>query len=515
MNLKSLILLAAISYTLVIGGGLLFYRIYIAYPEIEKITLENHKNDFEIIENTYIHQRISMGYMNLDWAKWDDMYEFVSLKDPTFIKKNIQSSSFNLINMDAIAIYDEHKKPVFIGIKDGHTIKSINDLNDITPDIDIDLLFTRDHDFGMIRVKNKVAYFTSYGIQDSEEKRPISGHLIFIRIFDDAFRNRINKLTGSNVRSVLFPNGQTKPAKNNALRDIKKVRQDYTFELHSHNNRNIGTLYIQYPTNQLPNPLDPVTITSISILLLLPIIITVLVYILFLRPMTFIFNTIGEMKKTGKLADINVHTHITEIDDFTKSFNIFTKQLKNYQSKLEQESNTDGLTEIFNRRYFDQKFDEIWRLCTRNSTNIAIIMIDIDFFKKYNDLYGHQMGDEALRSVATCLKNQTRRATETLARYGGEEFIITIESTNRQKLELFLSRVIVKISQLNIAHKDSEVSDHLTISCGACLIDEPGEWMKNAKELAIKVADDALYEAKKTGRNRFILKAFGSSHKKN
>lgn len=107
--------------------------------------------------------------------------------------------------------------------------------------------------------------------------------------------------------------------------------------------------------------------------------------------------------------------------------------------------------------------------------------------------------------MASKLKTVSRRANETLARYGGEEFVLITESLSKKELEDMLANIINSIETLNLEHKPSPISDLLTISCGACYIENPGSWMKDKKEQALKIADDSLYEAKENGRNQFII----------
>jgi diguanylate cyclase (GGDEF)-like protein len=132
-------------------------------------------------------------------------------------------------------------------------------------------------------------------------------------------------------------------------------------------------------------------------------------------------------------------------------------------------------------------------------------MVDIDFFKKYNDHYGHQQGDEALKQVANILQQHARRANDVLARYGGEEFILMHQPDSREHLKKTLNAILESINEAMIPHETSGVCNHITVSAGACLVDEPGGWMKDYKELAVKVADQALYKAKNKGRNTFHL----------
>jgi len=498
-------MLAALTYTLVIGGGMLFYRLFIVYPELERITLDSHKDDFKIIKYIYQNQLSAMNYMNLDWAKWDDTLRYSKQQNNNFIVDNILSDSFEKSMVDIVAIYNENQEHLYTAKKINGQFVEQENLLELTSDIDINTIFKEKEASGIIRLNDRLAFFTTQSIQDSHETKPSSGQLIFISTFKEDFRNQIKILTNSQIQSNIVQGDDLSNIETYNPDDISKLKQHYTFSLKNHKDKVIAILTIGYSNNPIPARLDKTTLFSIAILLLLPIIITMIVYVLFLRPMTFIFNKIGSMRETGHLIDIKIQTHIFEIDEFIKSFNAFINQMKLYQLKLKAESTTDGLTGLHNRRYFDSKYDELWRTCIRNNTSIAIIIMDIDFFKKYNDYYGHQKGDDALRLVSKQLKKQTRRANEFLARYGGEEFVIIIENIDQNSLEVYLESLLSHITMLEIEHIPSTVSDYLSMSCGACIIEKTGPWLKDKKDEALRLADKNLYQAKQSGRNRFHI----------
>ncbi len=513
MTLKALILLAAFCYTLVIGGGMLFYRVYIAYPEVATITLESHKSDIKAIKATYLSASRALEFFARDWAKWDETYEYVQQPNKQFIKRNILSDSFYNSNVDAVSIFNQQKKHLYTAVKNQDKFTSKPSLQDITRDIDIDLLFTTENSCGLIRLESELGHYCSFSIQNSEEDQPAKGYLIFIDRLDSKFMEQIEELSNSKIQYDLFMDEERYPTKQDNIGDLVLRDGKYQFILTNHQGLAIGRVHIQYPGADIPKVIDTITVVSIAILLLLPMMISVLVYFLFLKPMTYIFSNIGHMQHSGKLTPINIQTHIQEIDVFTAHFNRFIEQMQQYQLKLERDSNTDGLTNLFNRRYFDHHFDDIWRICLRNDYPLCIIMMDIDFFKKYNDFYGHQKGDDALKAVSNSLKHLTRRANETLARYGGEEFVLVVESISLDETKALLKRITEGIIQLGIEHEPSEVSSVLTISCGACYIQHIDIDMKDKKEMALKIADEALYEAKESGRNQFKIRHFQNTPK--
>ena len=112
MTLKRLIFLAAAAYILVVGGGLLLYRIFIAYPELANVTIESHKGDIRAINSTYLDELAHLQFFNSDWAKWDETFEFVADKNPSYLQRNINSDSFISSNVDVVAIYNAKQENI-------------------------------------------------------------------------------------------------------------------------------------------------------------------------------------------------------------------------------------------------------------------------------------------------------------------------------------------------------------------------------------------------------------------
>jgi len=176
--------------------------------------------------------------------------------------------------------------------------------------------------------------------------------------------------------------------------------------------------------------------------------------------------------------------------------------LQHANVQLEGLSIQDGLTGIANRRCFDNFLEKEWVRLTRQQQPISLIMIDIDFFKRYNDTYGHQSGDTCLQKVAVALRTALKRRTDLVARYGGEEFVIVLPETNSQGAKELAEAARKHINQLNIFHGSSATCDHVTISAGVATM------IPNADTTPISLiysADQALYQAKNLGRDCVIL----------
>ena len=174
------------------------------------------------------------------------------------------------------------------------------------------------------------------------------------------------------------------------------------------------------------------------------------------------------------------------------------RQLESVNVQLERISNYDGLTAIPNRRYFEHFYDLEWRRALRENKWITLIMIDVDFFKAYNDRHGHLAGDECLKKIAQALQ-MVNRASDLVSRYGGEEFVAVLSGTDRDGARMIAERMRARVEGLQLVHGDSSVAPHVTVSLGfAAQIPEASA---TPGDLLLK-ADQALYLAKSTGRNR-------------
>jgi len=166
--------------------------------------------------------------------------------------------------------------------------------------------------------------------------------------------------------------------------------------------------------------------------------------------------------------------------------------------KIEKASQVDGLTGLYNRKFFDAEFSSYFKRAVRNGSPISLLFIDVDYFKKYNDHFGHQQGDKCLTDVANVLQSETRQG-EVACRYGGEEFVVIV-SGDRYQSEQLIGRIQSALSEMEISHPKSEVNANLTLSIGVCTM--VPTILSNEADL-IRCADTALYNAKHSGRNRF------------
>jgi diguanylate cyclase (GGDEF)-like protein len=200
---------------------------------------------------------------------------------------------------------------------------------------------------------------------------------------------------------------------------------------------------------------------------------------------------------------INVQEPLTiifgELHKKERRISRLLKELEIEKNAAVQSSMTDGLTGIRNRRYFDEIMNEKYERAKREGQPLSLLMIDIDYFKNYNDRYGHVLGDDCLKKVALALQNSINRATDTLVRYGGEEFIAILENTDSDGARLIAMTMKTAVSDLRIEHETSKCADCVTVSVGTMTI---RSFTHESIDDVVRIVDAALYRAKSNGRNR-------------
>lgn len=230
-------------------------------------------------------------------------------------------------------------------------------------------------------------------------------------------------------------------------------------------------------------------------------------------------TVLKEIPATKQIPIIFV-TAVSEVMDESRGFNLgavdyITKpfhppmvkarvklhlNLKRKQELLEKYAFLDALTEIPNRRRFDEILKKEWNRAKRSHFPLSLIMIDIDYFKYYNDTYGHGMGDDCLKTVAATLEKSLRRGSDFIARYGGEEFMAILPDTTDNEAVTICQHIADNIKNLAIEHSSSSINDCITVSMGGATTN-PNDL--TPIEEFIEAADKKMYEAKAAGRNQF------------
>ncbi|MEA1917154.1 MAG: diguanylate cyclase [Campylobacterota bacterium] len=191
----------------------------------------------------------------------------------------------------------------------------------------------------------------------------------------------------------------------------------------------------------------------------------------------------------------SIHKQQVELEDTTQ-------KLKSANSKLKTASYKDSLTGLSNRRYFNKIYEREIKRAIRDKTYFTFMMLDIDFFKQYNDTYGHLEGDNALKMVANALNLTMQRPSDYVFRLGGEEFGVILTDTDKSNSAIIAQKINRNIEGMKLAHEKNRASDYVTISIGVVCV-APTKSMN--VEALLSHADDNLYKAKDSGRNRYVL----------
>ena len=198
-------------------------------------------------------------------------------------------------------------------------------------------------------------------------------------------------------------------------------------------------------------------------------------------------------------ANLKLQAQAEEMDRKNRELNETRRQLEQRNRDLERLSALDTLTQIANRRRFDTVLRQEWRRAVRDESPLSLLFCDIDYFKRFNDSYGHQAGDECLVRVAQAMEETLNRPADLVARYGGEEFIALLVDTDPVGARLLADRMRARIEELQIEHRGSPVATFLTVSLGVATV-IPNPTLR--PEDLVDFADRALYASKAAGRNR-------------
>lgn len=175
-------------------------------------------------------------------------------------------------------------------------------------------------------------------------------------------------------------------------------------------------------------------------------------------------------------------------------------ELARANASLHRLAHIDGLTQVANRYRFDQDLEQAWRRLQREDQPLSLILCDVDYFKLFNDHYGHQAGDDCLQQVAKAIQNAVHRPDDLVARYGGEEFAVVLPSTSAQGAAQIAMAIFAEVLKLQIPHEWSSASQHITLSLGMATIIPDSE---QTADTLIELTDKALYRAKAEGRNTY------------
>ncbi|MFY9179840.1 MAG: diguanylate cyclase [Venatoribacter sp.] len=340
------------------------------------------------------------------------------------------------------------------------------------------------------------------------------GYLFFFIEINQQLLSHYATFGGYSV-SQIAQSVQTSPAAKSFSQPLVNIAEHHTRCLNNQQGVAIVCFDILHTANQAPSLISKESVYGFIAILFIPVVLFAGMLYVFTEPLMRGTRMLQEHQRQGvlKRLDITAPIEITELVKLRDTFNSLVDSFNEQKNELEKLSNTDRLTNIANRRAFDMEMDKLWNRVSRHPHSAALVMVDIDYFKRYNDFYGHQAGDHALFDVAQALKQCAKRTDEMAARTGGEEFTLIIQIKDEAELAHFQERLSQAIAELKIPHQESSVSEFLTISAGIAWLRGSGQWLENYRiEHWLHTVDLALYRAKSSGRNRSEVQIIDAEH---
>lgn len=239
-----------------------------------------------------------------------------------------------------------------------------------------------------------------------------------------------------------------------------------------------------------------ITIISVCVLIVLFFVMAFIERFFVKRIVTLNKNVMARVN--GDKTSINIGGN-DEISDMANAFDFFSDKVEEQKQRLESLSLTDALTGLPNRRALDERLKHDIDTAKRNALPLSVMLMDIDYFKKYNDAYGHIVGDSCLQEISNVLSGNIQRETDFVARYGGEEFLFILPDTKLDGAKKIAENIRNDLVQLEIKHEASDVSSYVTLSMGITVVQAQD---KRDTLGILEDADHALYQAKQTGRDR-------------
>jgi len=523
-------LLALAAALLAMFAAELGTRYWIELPELYRIERESDARGVNRVRNALARRAEDMARKIRDYAAWDTTYEFMSLQSGDqraayFLETEIGPATYRNNQINGIVILDNDGRVVHsagLSIKTGAPDPSVNlNVDSLDP-----RLFSRPRHEGVI-IDSGIApsnvghvLFASARIVDTAEKAPPRGTILFWRRIDAAEISDIAYLTGLKFTLIPVEVAAAEPRLATNLTRVQEHPGDFTsrdanglifWQLDDFAGRPAFLVQQQAnPRSFNPELLSPSTLAGFVCAGL------VLVVLFAIITRTVVDRVIRASAIMRKIRETGAFHHripilgetMDELGEMFQHFNALLvrvsrqeEDLREQNRRLAEMSQQDTLTGIPNRRSLNENFDRFWRQAVRAKRPISVLMIDVDFFKPYNDRYGHLAGDRVLKQVAQALQENLHRATDFVARYGGEEFCVVLTETTLDHAMRVAEGLRKAIMDLGIRHEDSPHAGVVTISMGVA--------SSMASQAVVHLdlmrgADRALYRAKELGRNRVV-----------
>jgi len=495
----------------------LLVRAYVERPQLERIQYAADLKDVQRIDRAYEFALQELASRANDNAKWDDAYRFIVDLNEAFIRANIVENTFTDNNIGGIAFFDMTNNLRFSMAYEAksRTMESGHPFTPIQLQVDILLASkqTGADRAGFIRDgRDRILAFASKPILPSSEDAQARGTLVVWRVLDEAFVAQLIRQTG-----LFYEMGPISRAE--MTEEVSRRFSESTLKTVEPRNEHNQIAWYMYDLNGVPLRQHVLTFESsyftpdlfslsvlaeISVAIILLALSAWVIHRVFIRPLSLITRS---TRSIAQSKDYRTEIHMVaavEFEQLAVQFNelmrtVYDQEmvLQTQNLKLRLENIRDPLTGISNRRYLDEYLESCWKWSLEESKPFAVVLMDVDSFKAYNDFYGHPAGDKVLKAVASLLKTSVDSAQGNVARYGGEEFCAVLIEQSEQQVRWWCNEVLEEIALLEIEHEKTALGQ-LSISIGVAYgIAADYRQLRNF----FQIADQELYRAKDAGKN--------------
>ncbi len=516
MSILAKILLAFVLCFLLMAGidlSLLYNSVRQSHAAIEQREIAAHMGR---LEQSFEASASGLRNITNDWSIWDSMYRYALKPDPRWAKENVNANALEPADISLIMIFarngrlllhhstlDKKEQPEF---SSSHSSAYLNIINKPPPRTQC----------GIMRVTKTPLLACWSGILPGDGKGDPVGTVFMGRQLDaerlqklrEQIRLPFDLLTATELpeEAAAWPQATVQGILGNS--QFASTHDDDKYRLYlpvkDILGEKIGTLTLDIERQvhkQGIHLYQQVRQQVLWTLVLLSILLPTAMHFIFVRRLR---KLAGQLDTLAGNADWRERIAIRGNDELglvVRNVNRLLELIQSQMGNLSHLSLTDALTGLANRRAFDDKLAQELARAQRSESSLALLMIDVDHFKRYNDHYGHPAGDKVLKSLGQSLKETLRHPPDVAARIGGEEFAVLLPETDVTGALITAERIRHKLSALAIEHADSPISQIVTVSIGIALAEH------DEAENFLRRADQALYIAKRNGRNRVFCDA--------
>lgn len=493
-----------------LGMAIVMFQ-FILRPHNLETEQSQAKDKIAQITNVFDSEISHLNLISTDWAVWDDTYAFVQDRNQDYIDSNFPEDLLDDMKLNRIEIFDRSGKSVYS--RDNADL-DISPLMQDSMRLKKEFLFLdpdaqNEKKSGVVPFGNKAALVSISPILQGDRKGPSVGVIIMIRIIDEDIIENIKKSTNALVSlleaeaSPLYKDNEDNAFFTEIIDDKNLLAYGYLKGLDGQ----VTMLIRAALKREFAIHSEAMIITLFIFASILGVISLIASLYLMRRgvsqPLSTLVEHISKIRNNEDYTKCDLDKRADEIGMMAKEFNLLLEKLNRTNEALLKVARIDALTGLPNRLDMEEKFQRIKDLSVREGMEFTILLLDIDYFKNYNDTYGHVKGDEVLMRIAQEIERSSMRPGDYFARYGGEEFIALLENTDKKGSITVAQRILKNIENLNIEHRSSLLEKKaISISIGCfSVVAQAGD----TKESLINKADEALYKAKEEGRDSYSV----------